>query len=152
MPYETAAYAAQDPGRQNPSRLLNKDTVSGEVQVAVVQYQMEPGIGTGSIINLCILPAGVISLPGLSKIICRGAAFNTGLGAGTQANPNGWFNISYISDIGEYPAGAVDWTDPAPLEPDPGSDSATVFATVGGSDGISMDTVLTFVLAYKLGR
>ncbi len=150
--YQSEIYKAQAPGRVNPSRLLDKDVVSGQAEFAVVTYALENGIGAGDVVNLCILPRDVIPLPGLSKVICRGASFNTGISVGTQADTSGWISVGYLQDIGEYGAGATSWTAPTPLEPDPGSDSATVFATLGGSDGFGPGVELTFLLAYKRGR
>lgn len=154
--FATETYKAQDPRRSNTSRVLAANVVSGDMQFAVIPYTLSTEL-SGDVINLCLLPAGVIPVPQLSKVTASGEVDNSPeISIGTVANNSGWCNGLALASNTEYwcnsGAEISDWTAPTPLLPDLDSGVATVFVTITSSDGASPGTTLTFLLAYKIGR
>ncbi len=154
--FTTGTYDAQNPNRNNISRLLDKNIASGEVEFAVVQYALAGTEAANDVIDLCILPAGVTPVPQLSKITC-GADPGTTLTmhVGTAAAASGWINGAVLSAGGEVSADTTNiatWVTPTPLAADAGSGNAVVFATVASANTLTASTVLTFLLAFKRGR
>ena len=154
--YDSDVYKAQDPGRVNPSRLLDKDVISGSVEYAVISHTLT-NESAGDTINVCLLPAGVIPVPQLSRVTFSGVMNNAfELRVGTAATPSGWFSLQNIDQPGDWgcsaPASVAQWTVATPLVADPGSDAAKIVARVTATDGPNGGAVLTFLLAYKVGR
>src|SRR5688572_15973596 len=63
---ESALYKLQKTDRPKTTRLPNPNQAGGTVQLAVVPYTTDGEELEDDIINLCILPAGAIPIPGLS--------------------------------------------------------------------------------------
>lgn len=159
--FNTAHYLTQLSTRDNPSRLPAANVVSGDVQFAVARYTLTAGTDEAAddIINLCILPAGAIPLPHLSKIVCDadpGTAFTVDVG--TAALVDGWGDAVALTTAGivEFTAAAhtmPDWLVQTPLVADSATQgNVVVFATVKTSTAPTAGVNLDFILAYKLGK
>src|SRR5205085_1442778 len=66
--YQTTLHAAQDADRLNPARLPAPNQAGGAVQLAVVPYALDGDEAADDKIQLCVLPAGAIPIPGLSFV------------------------------------------------------------------------------------
>lgn len=156
--FETAQYALQKSSRANTSRNAPANLVSSDIQFAIIPHSFTTE-AAADIVNLCILPAGCIPVPELSRIVCMtdpGTALT--LKVGTAADDDGWLasmaatvagHVDPLITGGTAPAWMVT---PTPLVPDTGSGNAIVFATVVTSTALTNPTVVNFVLAYKRGR
>lgn len=156
--FTTATYTAQDPARANPSRLLDKNIASGDVEFAIIPYVLAGTEAANDVIDLCILPAGVIPIPQLSKCTCDtdpGTALT--LKVGTAASSTGWaaaVAMTVPGDVAFCVAGATQpvWLPATPLAPDVGSGNAVVFATITTATALTAGAIVYFLLAYKKGR
>jgi hypothetical protein len=157
--FATAFYTATKEARLATGRLGASNISSGTVEYAVIPYVLAGTEAAADVINLCLLPAGVIPVPELSKMVCMsdpGTAFTVKIG--TAADDDGWA-VSLAATV----AGAVEtlisggtapaWmVTPTPLVADTGSGNAIVKATVSTATAITATTVIHFILAYKRGR
>ncbi len=156
--FNTAQYDLQKPDRANTSRFAPPNVSSGEVEWAVIPYTLAGTEAADDIINLCILPADVIPLPGLSRLICAtdpGTALTVDVG--TAENVDGWGDGVAATTAGpvEFCAAAhanPAWLDATPLVADSNSGNAVVFATVKTATSLTASTKVYFHLAYKRGR
>lgn len=156
----TEIYDAQVESRKNTSRLMEANVVSGEVEFAVIPYTLT-ALGSDHVVNLCLLPAGVIPLPQLTKVTCSEKPFTTTgtLGCSVGAGPGGnsaWFNEIELGEGGQVEATSSNqtapWLVPTPLVPDAGSGNATVRALLSPNAAMKAGVILYFTLAYKRGR
>jgi len=69
--FESAIHAAQKADRANPARLPAPNQASGGVHLATVPYTLTGEEMEEDEINLCILPAGAIPVPGSSFIVAE---------------------------------------------------------------------------------
>jgi hypothetical protein len=152
----TTLYVAQDEDRVNPARLPAPNQAGGGVQMAVVPYVLAGTEATNDTINLCVLPAGAIPIPGLSFVDCS-AATATGEGAafvldiGYASNPDALADGIALTagghvlvTSGTMPADALA---PAKL----GSGDTTLVATVASAVGtVAAAAKVVFHLAYKV--
>jgi hypothetical protein len=158
--FTTTLYDAQKADRANPSRLAAPNLASGTVEFAVARYTLTAGTdeAAADLINLCVLPAGAIPIPHLSKVVCDadpGTAFT--IDVGTADNPDGWGDAIALTTAGiiEFVAAAHTmpaWLAPTPIVPDAASGNAIVYATVVTSTAPVAGVNIDFVLAYKRGR
>jgi hypothetical protein len=156
--FESAQYALQKPTRTNTSRNAPANLVSSDIEFAIIPHVLTTE-AAADIINLCVLPAGSIPVPELSKMVCMtdpGTAFTVKVG--TAADDDGWATsiaatvagpVDFMIASGTSPAWAIT---PTPLAADTNSGNAAVFATVVTATAITATTVINFVLAYKRGR
>lgn len=157
--FNTSLYDLQKADRTNPSRLAPANIASGTVEYAVIPYTLAGTEEAADIINLCVLPADVVPIPGLSCMV-QSATVGTALtiDVGTAANDDGWGDaIAGLTTDGMVHLTAAAHTAPAwntqtPLVEDTGRGTAVVFATVKTATSLTAGTVLTFILAYKRGR
>lgn len=157
--FDTSHYTAQKPTRANTSRFAPPNVSSGSVEFAVIPYTLAGTEAANDIINLCVLPADVVPIPGLSCMV-QSATVGSALtiDVGTAANDDGWGDaIAGLTTDGKVEFTAAAHTAPAwntqtPLVEDTGSGNAVVFATVKTATSLTAGTVLTFILAYKRSR
>lgn len=157
--FETTTYAAQKPTRANTSRNLAAGAVDGDVEYATFSYTLAGTEAANDIINLCILPSGVVPIPGLSKMV-QSATVGTAMtiDVGTANNDDGWGDgiVGLTTDgVVEFAAAAHTapaWNTPTNLVADTGSGNAVVFATVKTATSLTAGTVLNFILAYKRNK
>lgn len=155
--FTTAQYDAQAASRTNTSRNASHDVSHGKVEFAVIPYVLTSGTdeAANDLINLCVLPAGVIPVPELSFCNCDvdpGTALTVDVG--TAANDDGWGDGVAMTDKGkiDFTAAAHTapaWSVPTPLVADTGSGNAIVYATVKTATAPVAGAIVTFVLAYK---
>lgn len=156
--FNTTQYNAQKSTRANTSRNADPNIVSNDIQYARIVYTLAGTEAASDIINLCVLPAGVIPLPGSSSIICHtdpGTAFT--IKVGTASDDDGWCAAAATTVAGKVEFCAASATQPAwlvetPLVADTGSGNAIVYATVSTATALTASTVITINLAYKRGR
>ena len=89
--FASAQYALQKSDRANTSRNAPENITSGTVEFAVIPYTLAGTEAAADIINLCVLPAGVIPIPSLSHVVCvtdPGTAFTVKIG--TAGDDDGW--------------------------------------------------------------
>ncbi len=154
--FNSTTYNLQKPDRANTSRNLAAGVVDGAVRYAQVSYTLAGTEAASDVINLCVLPAGVTPIPGLSKWI-QSATAGTSLivDIGTANNDDGWGDqVTALTTDGvvEFTAAAHTtqaWNTPTPLVADTNSGNAVVFATVRTATALTAGTVLNFLLAYK---
>lgn len=157
--FDSAHYDLQDPARANTSVAAPSNVASGSVEFAVIPYTLAGTEAANDLINLCLLPAGIIPIPGLSSMV-QGATVGTALtlDIGTAANDDGWGDaVAGLTTDGKVEFTAAAHTPPAwntatQLVADTGSGNALVYATVKTATSLTAGTVLTFILAYKRGR
>lgn len=158
--FETTVYAAQDPTRENPSRLATQNSASGEVEFATIAYTLVGTEDAADIINLCVLPVGAIPVPQLSNVTCSADPGTTlTLDIGTAANADGWADGIVLSSGGQVACtntAIPAWVAPTALTADTSSfatqGSAVVYATVASASTLTADVVLYFTLAYKRAK
>lgn len=154
--FNSAQYALQVSTRANPSRLAPPNVASGDVQYAVIPYALAGTEDVADIVNLCVLPQGAIPIPQLSNVVCSADPGTTlTLDIGTAANPDGWADGIVLSSGGQVACtntAIPAWVTQTPIVPDTGKGTADVYATVASASTLTADVVLTFTLAYKLGR
>jgi hypothetical protein len=156
--FNTTQYTAQLESRANKARLAEKNVASGSVEFAVIPYTLAATEAATDVINLMLLPAGAIPMPALSSIVCQtdpGTALTFDIG--TAADVDGWGDGVALTDKGKVEFTATAHTQPAwntqtPAVADTGSGNAIVKATVMTATSLTATTVVTFILAYKLGR
>ena len=156
--FASAQYALQKSDRANTSRNAPENITSGTVEFAVIPYTLAGTEAAADIINLCVLPAGVIPIPSLSHVVCvtdPGTAFTVKIG--TAGDDDGWAAAVATTVAGKVECCAASATQPAwltqtPLVADTGSGNAIVYATVSTATSITATTVIEFVLAFKRGR
>lgn len=156
--FTTAIYDAQASDRANPSRLAAPNLASGTVEFAVVPYTLAGTEAAADIIKLCVLPAGVIPVPQLSKATCSAdpgtaltlkvgtAADDDGIAAAVAMTVQG--DVGFTPASGTMPAALA----PTPLVADTNSGNAVVFATVSTATSLTAGVVVYFTIAYKRGR
>lgn len=155
--FNTAIYNAQVATRANPSRLAAPNVASGDVQFAIIPYTLLGTEAAADIINLCVLPQGVIPVPALSSVTCSADPGTTlTLDIGTAANPDGLADGIVMSNGGMVHCATATmpaWLDATPVVPDAGAGTAALYATVASANTLSTSgVVLHFCIAYKLGR
>jgi hypothetical protein len=158
--FTTSIYDEQNADRVNTARLASANVASGDVEFARIPYVLTSGTdeAAADVINLCVLPAGIIPVPELSSITCDGdpgTAFTVDVG--TAADVDGWGDGVALTDKGKVEFCATAHTAPAwlaatPLVADTNSGNAVVFATVVTSTAPVAGVKLYFTLAYKRGR
>lgn len=157
--FETTAYAAQKPTRANTSRNLAAGVSDGTVEFATFSYTLAGTEAANDIINLCVLPSGVIPVPGLSRWVqsaTAGTSFIVDIG--TSNNDDGWGDqVTALATDGIVEFGAAAhtppaWNTPTNLVADSNSGNAVVFATVRTATSPSAGCVLNFILAYKRNK
>lgn len=156
--FNSTIYNAQKPDRLNPSRLAEPNVASGEVEYAIIKYTLAGTEVQGDIINLCILPAGVVPIPQLSKVTANTdpSANTLLLDIGTADNADGWadgINLAAGGQVectsGTFP----EWMNQTPLVADAQSGNAVVYATLATASGVpDAGDILYFTLAYKRGK
>lgn len=167
--YTTSKYDAQKYARTNPARFPNANTASGAVQMAIVPYTLTGAEANADIINLCILPAGAVPIPSLSRVICSGAPAPSGtltINVGTldpaAPVPDGWAKGIDLKNGGtvEFTSAAITtlpwFIAETPLVADtsstvPGGGGNCVISATVVSAGSLTSKILYFHLAYKLG-
>lgn len=156
--FTTTAYDQQKTTRTNPVRLADANVVSGDVEFAVIPYTLAGTEAAADIIQLCVLPAGVIPVPQLSSVTANTdpSANTLLLDIGTADDPDGWANAIVLSTGGkvECTSGTMPaWLLPTPLVADTGSGNAIVYATIDTASGVpDAGDILYFTLAYKRGK
>jgi hypothetical protein len=154
--FNTANFAAQVATRANPSRLAAPNVASGDVQFAIIPYTLLGTEAAADVINLCVLPQGVIPVPALSSVTCSSDPGTTlTLDIGTAANPDGLADGIVLSSGGMVHCATATmpaWLDATPVVPDAGAGTAALFATVATAATLTAGVVLHFCIAYKLGR
>jgi hypothetical protein len=157
--FNTAIFDAQKETRANISRLADANIASGDVEFAVIPYTIANPVTevTNDVINLCVLPAGSIPVPALSKIVRPGTVGTTlTLDVGTAADLDGWIDGATISGASEVSATSTTpppaWVVPTPLAGDNASGSVVVKATIANAAALTAGATVYFVLAYKRGR
>lgn len=158
--FTTAQYDLEKTSRANTSRLATSNVTSGKVEMAVIPYVLTSGTdeAANDLIQLCILPAGAVPLPGESYIVCDadpGTAFTVDVG--TADNTDGWGDGVALTAAGRVDFCASAHTQPAwlaktPLVADTGSGNAIVYATVMTSTAPTAGVILYFHLAYKTSK
>jgi hypothetical protein len=153
--FETTQYALQKATRTNTSRNATANIASGRVEYANIAYPLAGTEAAADIINLTVLPAGVIPLPQLSSVTCSADPGTTlTLKVGTAADDDGWANGIVLSAGGQVPCTNTNipaWVAQTPLVADTGVGNAIVKATVASASTLTAAVVLYFVLAYKRG-
>lgn len=157
--FDSAHYALQKSTRANTSRNAPPNVASGEVEFAVIPYTIAGTEAANDTINLCVLPADVIPIPGLSSMV-QSATVGTALtvDVGTAANDDGWGDaVAGLTTDGkvEFTAAAHTapaWNEATALVADTGSGNAIVYATVKTATSLTAGTILYFILAYKRGK
>lgn len=154
--FNTALYNLQKSDRANTSRLAAPNVASGSVEFAVIPYTADGTETAADVINLCVLPAGVIPLPQLSKVTFSADPGTTLLlDVGTADNLDGWADGITCSSGGQVEMGspAAAWLAQTPLVPDAGAGNAVVKATLAATSAtITAAVTWYFTLAYKRGR
>ena len=152
--FNTALYAAQDEDRVNPARLPRPNQAGGGVQMAVVPYALVGTEAAADKINLCVLPAGAIPIPGLSFVDCAVPASGEGaaltLDIGYASNPDALADGIALTagghvllTSGTMPADALV---PAGL----GTSDTTLVATVASATGLTAEAKVVIHIAYKV--
>lgn len=156
--FNTALYTAQKSSRVNTSRLNAPNVASGQVEFAVIPYTLTASEAANDVINLGVLPAGVIPLPQLSSVTCSADPGTTlTLDIGTAADTDGWADGIVLSSGGQVAATSATmpaWIAPTAITADSdttnaGVGNAVVYATVASASTLTADVVLYFTLAYK---
>lgn len=159
--FNTTLYAAQDEDRANTSVLPNPNQAGGGVHMAVVPYALTPedegeegaAEAANDKINLCVLPAGAIPIPGLSFVECEVPVLEAGaltvhvgyasnadaLAQGIELTAGG--HVSFME--GAMPA---DGLTPKALA----SGDTTLVATVASATNPKANAKLVFHIAYKV--
>ena len=159
--FTTSVYDAQNLSRSNTSRNAAPNSVSNDVQFARIVYTLTAGTDetSGDLIDLCVLPAGSIPLPELSRVTCDADPGTVvTLDIGTAANTDGWGDGLAIVAAGTYEFCTSALTQPAWLaEHQLVADTLTpgnvkVYATCGTVTAPTAGVNLVFTLAYKRGR
>lgn len=154
--FNSDQYLLQVSTRANPSRLAPPNVASGDVQFAVIPYTLAGTETAADIINLTVLPQGAIPIPQLSSVVCSADPGTTlTLDIGTAANPDGWADGIVLSAGGKVECASATmpaWLTQTPIVPDTAKGTADVYATVASDASLNAAVVLTFTLAYKLGR
>lgn len=156
--FTTAIYDAQASDRANPSRLAAPNLASGTVEFAVVPYTLAATEAAADIIKLCVLPAGAIPVPQLSKCTCSadpGTALTVkvgtaddddGIAASVAMTVAG--DVAFTPASGTMPAALA----PTPIVADSGSGNAVVYATVVTATALTANVIVYFTIAYKRAR
>jgi hypothetical protein len=69
--FSSTLFAAQDPDRTNPVRLPAPNQAGGQIHEMVVPVTFTGTEAVNDTINLAILPAGAIPVPGASFMVCE---------------------------------------------------------------------------------
>jgi len=159
--FTTSVYDAQAESRANTSRNLAPNLVSNDVQFARASYTMIGTEAADDLIDIAILPAGIIPIPEMSSVT-TGATATTAdptptltVDIGTAANPDGWADGIDVVAAGKVSCAstACAWLAETPLVADTGKGTAKVYATMATMlDATVAGAKLHFVLAYKRGR
>lgn len=150
--FSSALYALQKSDRVNTSRLPAPNQAGGGVQLATVPYAVAgtEDEATPDKINLCILPAGAIPLPGLSWVDCEDPGTALTLDIGYASNPDALADGLDLAAAGHKPfttpAIPADALVPAPLA----AADTTIYATVATGTTLTVGKILVFNIAYKL--
>lgn len=155
--FDTTHYGLQKPTRANTSRNATPNITDGEVTYARIPYTLAGTEASNDTINLCILPAGAIPMPGVSSVTCSQDPGTTlTLDIGNANDPDGWADGIVLSSGGQVactntaiPAWA---TTNHQLVPDTGSGNCVIYATVASANTLTAGTVLMFTLGYKLNK
>lgn len=158
--FETTLFASQKSNRANTSRLPSANVGSGQPEWAVFSHTLTGSEAADDILRLCILPAGCIPLPLLSKVYSADPGTTLTLDVGTADNPDGFADgivLSAGGTIGFESGTAPAWLVQTPLVADvdttaSGSGNAVVYATVASAASLTASTVLHFAIAYKSAR
>jgi hypothetical protein len=152
--FESTIYAAQKSDRANTSRLPAPNQAGGGVQFAVVPIALDDSVLANDIIDLCILPAGAIPIPGMSSVDCEATStadpVDLSVDVGYASNPDALADGialgaggSVLFTSGTMPADALV---PAGLA----STDTTIYATVASVDTPVDGAVIVFKIAYKM--
>jgi hypothetical protein len=148
--FESALYALQKPDRVNTVRLPNPNQAGGGVQMAVVPYALVATEAANDIINLCILPAGAILLPGLSFVDCEDPGTTLTADIGYASNPDALADGITLSNGGHvlFTSGTMpsDALVPAALA----AADIAIYATVATASTLTAAKKVVFNIAYKV--
>lgn len=153
--FNTSIFAEQAEDRDNPSRLARPNVASGEVEFACIPYTLAGTEAANDIINLCLLPAGAIPIPQLSKVTCADPGTTLTLDVGNADDGDGFADGIVLSAGGsvEFTSGtAPAWLPQTPLVADAGSGNSAIQATVASAASLTASVVLYFLLAWKRAR
>lgn len=157
--FTSAQFDLQNEARTtNISRLGTANVASGTVEFAVIPYTLAGTEAAADIIKLCLLPAGAIPVPQLSKCTCDtdpGTALTVKVG--TAADDDGIAAAVAMTVPGDVAFTAASATQPAalaatPIVADTGSGNAVVFATVSTATALNAGVIVYFTIAFKRGR
>lgn len=153
--FETSQYALEKATRANTSRNAPANIASGRVEYANIAYTLAGTEAANDIINLMVIPAGMIPIPQLSSVTCSADPGTTlTLKIGTAADDDGWANGIVLSAGGQVACTNTNipaWVAQTPIVPDTGVGNAVVKATVASANTLTASVVLYFVLAFKRG-
>ena len=156
--FNTDQYNLQKATRANTSRNAAANVSDGRIEFAVIPYTIAATEAAADVINLCVLPAGAIPVPQLSKCTCSadpGTALT--LKIGTAADDDGIAASVAMTVAGDVAFTPASGTMPAGLAPtaivaDTGSGNAVVFATVVTATSLTASVIVYFTIAYKRGQ
>jgi hypothetical protein len=151
----TTLYAAQVSTRVDQARL--PAPASKKVEFMRIPWT-STALPTGDIVNLCVLPPGVIPRPDLSSVQVTDTGWATSTAVvdiGTAADPNGWCEALNIADVCSAPMCPLASAPPAyaaktELAADSGSKNVAIYATFTLGATAVAGKLLYFNLAYEL--
>jgi hypothetical protein len=152
--FNTTLYVAQDEDRVNPARLPAPNQAGGAVQLAVVPYALAGTEAAADKINLCVLPAGAIPIPGLSFVDCQETA--TGVGAaltvdiGYASNPDALADGIALTSGGRVTFDSATMPADALVPAGLGTSDTSLVATVASATGLTAAAKVVFHIAYKV--
>jgi hypothetical protein len=147
---QSAFIQTQLAGRANPSRLPAANVASSTIQIASIPFDVPAGAVVNDTVELCLLPAGSIPVPGLSSVNVLGAAPSVlTLDVGTAAAPDSWGKGGDAFVGANLGLGKPPWGTPTPLVADDGFGSAKIIAKIKTLTGVGPCVAN---LAYKIGR
>jgi hypothetical protein len=148
--FNTTLYNVQKLDRANPARLPAANQASGAAHVAVVPYELPGGVAATNTINLCVLPAGAIPIPGLSFVDAEDAGGTLTVDVGYASIPDALAAGITLTDGGHvaFTSGAMPADALAPHGI--GTSDTTIVATVASAAGVPGGAKLVFHVAYKV--
>jgi hypothetical protein len=152
--FNTTLYVAQDEDRVNPARLPAPNQAGGAVQLAVVPYALVGTEAAADKINLCVLPAGAIPIPGLSFVDCQattsgeGAAFTVDIGY--ASNPDALADGIALTSGGHVLFTGTPMPADALVPAGLGTSDTSLVATVASATGLTAAAKVVFHIAYKV--
>jgi hypothetical protein len=156
--FKTNLYNAQDADRANPARLPAANQASGAVHVAVVPYTTintsNPATPVaeqdGDTINLCVLPAGAIPIPGLSFVDLQVPGTTLTVNIGYESNSAALAQALDLSDGGHVSFTSGTMPTDALVPKAIGAGDTVIVATLASVDGLLEGKKMVFHVAYKV--